>query len=125
LADQTPCPSYCSDIALSIADTTSFVPRNCRARTIAHELGHVFCGHLGAVKHGSWADNSNAPEDRLNLDIGSHTYLAGYLSDEPKLLPDSSLDTVLKAVGKIEEMMRGAFRIRHRTGASRLKGARP
>jgi hypothetical protein len=98
-----------------------------RIGTIAHELGHVFCGHLGAVEHGFWADNSNSPDDvrefeaeavaylvtdRLNLDIGSHTYLAGYLSDEPKLLPDSSLDTVLKAVGKIEEMLRGTFRVR-------------
>jgi hypothetical protein len=94
--------------------------------TVAHELGHVFCGHLGAVKDGFWPDNSNASKDarefeaeavaylitdRLNLEIGSVRYLAGYLSGE-KPLPNYSLDTVLKAVGKIEEMLRGTFRIR-------------
>jgi hypothetical protein len=98
-----------------------------RIGTIAHELGHVFCGHLGTVEEGFWPDNSNAPEDvrefeaeavaylvtdRLGLDIGSHKYLAGYLSDASEPLPNSSLDTVLKAVGKIEEMLRGTFRVR-------------
>jgi hypothetical protein len=97
-----------------------------RVGTLAHELGHVFCGHLGAVKEGFWPDNSNASEDarefeaeavaylvtdRLGLDTGSHKYLAGFFSDE-KPLPNSSLDTVLKAAGKIEEMLRGKFRVR-------------
>jgi len=38
-------------------------------------------------------------------------YLAGYLSDD-KPLPNYSLDNVLKAVGKIEEMLRGTLRVR-------------
>jgi hypothetical protein len=78
------------------------------------------------VKDEFWPDNSNAPKivrefeaeavaylvtDRLNLDIGSVQYLAGYLSGD-KPLPDYSLDTVLKAVNKIEEMLRGTFRVR-------------
>jgi hypothetical protein len=98
-----------------------------RIGTLAHELAHIFCGHLGAVEEGVWTDNSTAAKDvrefeaeavaylvtdRLNLDIGSHKYLAGYLSDAPKPLPNSSLDTVLKAVGKVEKMLRGTFRIR-------------
>ena len=89
-------------------------------------LGTFFCGHLGAIEKGFWPDNSNAPEDvrefeaeavaylvtdRLNLDIGSVQYLAGYLSDD-KPLPNYSLDAVSKAVGKIEEMLRGTFRVR-------------
>jgi hypothetical protein len=97
-----------------------------RIGTVAHELGHVLCGHLGVVTEGFWPDNSNAPEDvrefeaeavaylvtdRLGLDIGSHEYLASFLS-ENKPLRDSSLDTVLKAAGKIEEMLRGTFRVR-------------
>jgi hypothetical protein len=36
-------------------------------------------------------------------------YLAGYLDSEVPL-PDYSLDAVLKAAGKIEEMLRGEFR---------------
>jgi hypothetical protein len=98
-----------------------------RIGTLAHELAHVFCGHLGAVEEGFWPDNREAPKevrefeaeavaylvtDRFGLDIGSHKYLAGYLSDASKLLPNSSLETVLKAVGKIEEMLRGTFRVR-------------
>jgi|SRR5882724_2327726 len=94
--------------------------------TLAHELAHVFCGHLGHLEEGFWPDRANTTKvtreleaeavaylvtDRLNLDIGSVQYLAGYLSDE-KPLPGYSLDSVLKAVGKIEEMLRGTFRIR-------------
>jgi hypothetical protein len=96
--------------------------------TLAHELAHVFCGHLGFCEDGFWPDRRFTTQvtreleaegvaylvtDRLNLDIGSVQYLAGYLSDD-KPLPDYSLDTVLKAVGKIEEMLRGNFRVRHR-----------
>lgn len=92
--------------------------------TLAHELGHVFCGHLGTTKRGFWSDRSQLATrteefeaeavawmvtERLNLDIGSARYLAGYLdSDLP--LPEYSLDTVLNATGKMEEMIRGTFR---------------
>jgi uncharacterized protein DUF955 len=94
--------------------------------TLAHELAHVFCGHLGDSEDGFWPDRRYATKvmrefeaetvaylvtDRFNLDIGSVQYLAGYLSDD-KPLPSYSLDTLLKASGKIEEMMRGTFRVR-------------
>ncbi len=92
--------------------------------TLAHELAHVFCGHLGYFEDGFWADRRYATKvvrefeaeahlvtDRLNLDIGSVQYLAGYLAGD-KPLPNYSLDTVLKAVNKIEEMLRGTFRLR-------------
>jgi hypothetical protein len=102
--------------------------------TLAHELAHVFCGHLGYLEEGFWPDRRNTTKltreleaeavaflvtDRLNLDIGSVQYLAGYLSDD-KPLPGYSLDNVLRAVGKIEEMLRGAFRVRRsrRTNAN-------
>jgi hypothetical protein len=94
--------------------------------SLGHELAHVFCGHLGAVEGGFWPDRSHAAKvtrefeaeavayliaDRLNLDIGSVEYLAGYLVGN-KPLPNYSLDSVLKAVGKIEVMLRGTFRVR-------------
>ena len=94
--------------------------------TLAHELAHVFCGHLGALEGGFWPDRrytnkvtrefeaeavAHLVTDRLNLDIGSVQYLAGYLVGG-KPLPNHSLDTVLKAVNKIEEMLRGTFRVR-------------
>jgi hypothetical protein len=94
--------------------------------TLAHELAHVFCGHLGTCEAGFWPDRSYVTKvtreveaeavaylvtDRLNLNIGSVQYLARYLSGD-KPLPNYSLDIVLKAAGKIEEMLRGTFRIR-------------
>ena len=100
--------------------------------TLAHELAHVFCGHLGYLEEGFWPDRRNTTKvtreleaeavaylvtDRLNLDIGSVQYLAGYLSDD-KPLPGYSLDNVLKAVGKIEEMLRGTFRVRRSASAT-------
>ena len=101
--------------------------------TLAHELAHIFCGHLGVYEGGFWPDRSYVGKvtrefeaeavaylvtDRLNLDIGSVQYLAGYLSDD-KPLPNYSLDAVSKAVGKIEEMLRGTFRVRYRPRARR------
>jgi hypothetical protein len=92
--------------------------------TLAHELAHVFCGHLGETKLGFWLDRRGLDlktrefeaeavawlvTERLNLDIGSVRYLASYL-DADKPLPDYSLDAVLKSAGKLEEMVRGTFR---------------
>lgn len=94
--------------------------------TIAHELGHVFCGHLGETVDGFWPDRSDLDQGteefeaeavaylvtlRMNLDIGSTQYLAGYLQENAPL-PDYSLDAVLKAAGKIEEMADRRFRPR-------------
>ena len=94
--------------------------------TLAHELGHVFCGHIGKLDNGFWPSRTNLTihvrefeaeavaylvTDRFNLDIGSVQYLADYLKDG-EALPNYSLDAILKAVGKIEEMMRGKFRIK-------------
>lgn len=91
--------------------------------TLAHELAHVFCGHLGLHEDGFWPDRRYATKTarefeaeavaylvtlRYNLDIGSVRYLAGYLTADS--LPKYSLDAVLKAAGKIEEMMQGRFR---------------
>ena len=94
--------------------------------TLAHELAHIFCGHQGSTEAGFWPDRRDLPlqvrefeaeavayliTDRFNLDIGSVSYLSGYLKD-PQALPNYSLDTVLKATGKIEEMISGRFRVR-------------
>ena len=92
--------------------------------TLAHELGHVFCGHLGATENGWWPDRRGMDltvrefeaeavayfvTERMALDIGAVDYLAGYL-DKDSPLPDYSLETVLKSVGKVEEMAEGRFR---------------
>lgn len=94
--------------------------------TLAHELAHVFCGHLGIDRAEIAPDRPTVMldvrefeaeavaflvTDRPNLDIGSVAYLSGYLTNG-KPLPNYSLDAVLKAAGKIEEMLTGKFRVK-------------
>jgi hypothetical protein len=96
--------------------------------TLAHEIGHVFCGHLGKTERGFWPDRLGLGHkveefeaeavaylvtDRMALDIGSDAYLADYLSKDQRL-PGYSLETVLKAAGKVEEMAAGRFRPKHK-----------
>jgi Zn-dependent peptidase ImmA (M78 family) len=92
--------------------------------TIAHELAHVLCGHLGLDKALLAPQRPPLTIDvrefeaeavaylvtlRLNLDIGSVEYLSGYLQSSSTVL-QSSLDAILKAAGVIEAMVRGTFR---------------
>lgn len=97
--------------------------------TLAHEVAHVFCGHLG-LDHVELAPErpplaldvrefeaeavAYLVTDRMNLDIGSVAYLSGYLAPG-KPLPDYSLDAILKAAGKIEEMAAGRFRLKKKS----------
>ena len=100
--------------------------------TLAHELAHVFCGHLGITEQGFWTDRRATRHDareieaevtaflvteRMNLDIGSVSYLASYMQPGHPL-PNYSLDAVLKAAGKIEEMLSGRFRPKKPAAAS-------
>ena len=96
--------------------------------TLAHELGHVFCGHLGWSEHGWWSGRTELSKpvkeseaeavayivaERMVLDIGAVEYLAGYLQNDQEL-PDYSLEAVLKAAGKVEEMAAGRFRLKRK-----------
>lgn len=82
--------------------------------TILHELGHLYCGHLGSPYPKWWSDRRhlklNEREfeaectawlvcERMGINNPSSGYLNGYL-DENKTIPDISLDTVLKAVAQ-------------------------
>ncbi|MBQ7456521.1 MAG: hypothetical protein IJS54_02775 [Desulfovibrio sp.] len=90
-----------------------------RFATIIHELGHIFCGHLGTIdekiwkSRGSLSKNSMEFEaesitwllcERFGIDNPSAEYLKGYLNKNNEI-PSISIDTVLKSVGKIEGMM--------------------
>ena len=91
-----------------------------RFATLLHELGHVYCGHLGTPSLKWWGDRKylrkNEKEfeaesvcwlvcERLGLKNPSAEYLSGYL-DENKTIPNISVDTVLKAAGIIESMIK-------------------
>lgn len=89
--------------------------------TLLHELGHIYCGHLGSPHPKWWEDRQhlglNEREfeaecvcwlvcERMGLKNPSAAYLSGYLNDNDRI-PEISIDTVLKAVGMIESMIRG------------------
>lgn len=91
--------------------------------TLVHELGHLLCGHLGSAKGEVWPNRRNLSlvtrefeaeavaflvTDRMGIEIGSDEYLSGYLSGEQPL-PAYSLDAILKAAGRIEQMIAGTF----------------
>jgi len=86
--------------------------------TIAHELGHLYCGHLGTPDPKWWPGRGNQPLnvrefeaesvawlvcERAGVKNPSAEYLSGYLNKNAQI-PQISLDNVLKAAGMIESM---------------------
>lgn len=86
--------------------------------TIAHELGHLYCGHLGTPNENWWPNRSkehiNVREfeaesvawlvcERAGIKNPSAEYLSGYLTGNAQI-PHVSLENVLKAAGVIEAM---------------------
>ncbi len=90
--------------------------------TIAHELGHLLCGHLGWIEgDDSFSSRPNVGNnvaefeaesvawlvcERIGISNPSEKYLAGYL-DKDEEVPPISLEAVLKAAGIVENMLRG------------------
>lgn len=96
--------------------------------TLAHELAHVLCGHLGPGALELWPERGNlkTPQKefeaegvaylyalRQGVALASAGYLSGYLSGEGEA-PSYSLETILTATAKLEEMASGKFRVRKR-----------
>jgi len=85
---------------------------------IAHELGHLYCGHIGTVNKSWWPDRQGLPEgvsefeaectaylvcNRLGLKLPSDSYLYRYLKTNDQI-PNISLECVLKSAALIESM---------------------
>lgn len=94
-------------------------PLETKFATVLHELGHVYCGHLGTPNVKWWDDrrflNKNAREfeaesvcwlvcERMELKNPSAVYLSGYLNNN-KEITDISIETVLKSVSTIESLI--------------------
>ena len=86
--------------------------------TLVHELGHLFCGHLGSPNKQYWPDRRGLELQvveceaesisylvctRLGIETPSAEYLAGYLGEGGKM-PPISLETVIKMAGLIQRM---------------------
>lgn len=108
--------------------------KNTQFATICHELGHVLCGHLMNMMNDEDTSGNYVPErymlddetmefeaesvcwlvcERMGLHNPSAEYLSMYLKQN-KLIPEISLEAVLRAAGIIEKMMRGEIRAPHR-----------
>jgi hypothetical protein len=86
--------------------------------TLVHELGHLYCGHLGSPNKRYWQDRRGLDRqvveceaesisylvcNRLGIETPSAEYLAGYLGECGKT-PLISLETVIKVAGLIRQM---------------------
>ena len=89
-----------------------------RYATLAHELAHLYCGHLGTPNKKWWPDrlglSHSAVEfeaetvsylvcQRIGIDTPSEDYLSGYIGKHDKV-PHISLECIMKAGGIIEKM---------------------
>jgi hypothetical protein len=107
--------------------------REARYATLAHELGHLYCGHLGTPDDHWWPDRRGLGRvlrefeaesvcyivsGRMGIDNPSDQYLSEYLKpDCAEGIPSISLDCVMKAAGLIEQMGKGRLRPRKEKGA--------
>lgn len=89
--------------------------------TVLHELGHAYCGHLGTPNEKWWIDRKHIDKyemefeaesicwlicERLGIKNPSAEYLSHHLKPD-RTIPDISVDAVLKAVGFIENLLKG------------------
>jgi hypothetical protein len=89
--------------------------------TLAHELGHVYCGHLGADREDRWKGRRTLSDDLKELEAESVArvvfaslapgvelpdHLSQYFTHEPELA-GVSLEAVLKAAGRVLDIAKG------------------
>ena len=116
-----------------------FHERPAQFATLAHELGHLFCGHLGSLENDFWDDRSETTKatremeaeavaylvaSRRKFKTASSKYLSGYLTPG-SALPPFSLEHILKAAGAIEEMVGGKLPSRERSRRKKAADSKP
>jgi hypothetical protein len=103
-----------------IAEITlnSNLPPETNFATLTHELGHLYCGHVGTPNTKWWPDRRSLDRNtrefeaesvsylvcrRAGIDTPAAEYLHGYLGANEEV-PSISLHTVFKAAQRIEAM---------------------
>jgi hypothetical protein len=95
-----------------------------RYSTLCHELGHLFCGHVGCDPKDWWEGRElqkNAAEVeaesvaylvclRHGLRLASESYLSAYRTPRNIELPEFGFDAVLQATDYIEQMGRSRWK---------------
>lgn len=103
--------------------------------TVAHELAHLYCGHLGTPNRQWWPDRQRLKHEQMEFEAESVSFLAcaragienpseRYLADlmeSDSEVPIISLECVLKAVGLIEQMGQGPMKMRKEHDGKRSK----
>ncbi|WP_183093210.1 ImmA/IrrE family metallo-endopeptidase [Nocardioides stalactiti] len=104
-------------VRYEIEHNETFSPSEVYA-TIAHELGHLYCGHLGTPNPKWWPDRRHLPEAvrefeaeavafmacrRIDPDAVLPPHLAQYL-EWPEVPEGVSLDHVVRATGRVVDM---------------------
>jgi hypothetical protein len=91
-----------------------------RYATLAHELGHIFCSHLGIDRHAWWPERGDLNIRGEKIEADSVAYLVcqrtGLKTDSEQFLPQASethqeippfsMNAVTQAVSYIEDMGR-------------------
>jgi len=100
--------------------------REARYATLAHELGHLYCGHLGSPNSNWWPNRQTLQTNicefeaesvcylvcgHIGVDNPSEQYLSGYMNSN-KETPPISLEAVMKAAGLIQKMGEQRLKLR-------------
>lgn len=93
-------------------------PRSKKFADLVHELGHIFCGHLGIDRQAWWPERQGLDSEQEEIEADSVAYLAcnrkgmselaaGYLAryqTHTEQMPTFSIGGIFQAVSYIEEM---------------------
>jgi len=111
-------------IAYEVEVNRDFSPTEAFA-TVAHELGHLYCGHLGTPNPQWWSSRTELPEPvaefeaesvaflacrRLDERAAMPPHLAQYLSQCPEVPAAFSLARVMSAAGRVIAMADGTVK---------------
>ena len=94
--------------------------------TLLHELGHLYCGHLGTPDAKWWPDRRGLSKQvrefeaeaiaalvcaRADIDTPADSYLSGYLETDGEV-PEISVELVMKVAGLLEQMGKERMKLR-------------
>ena len=96
------------------------LPLESRYASLTHELGHIFCSHLGIDRHAWWPERGDLNVRGETVEAGAVAYLVCrrcgmrahsehfllQISEAYQQMPQLSLNAVIQAAGYIEDMGR-------------------